>query len=58
MGLRGKLQFKVFRSSTKYWETLFSEAADFANTMGVDRVVNISTTCDHGDSVVTVWYWT
>lgn len=57
MGIRGELKFKVFRTSTKLWQTLFEDAAAFATQIGPDRVQNITTSCDHSDSLVTVWYW-
>lgn len=52
-----KLKFKYFRGSIKTWEKLFDEATDFANSVGEENVMNITTSCDHSDSVVTVWYW-
>jgi hypothetical protein len=41
----------------KRWEELFREAADFATTIGPDRVISISHSEDENDGVVTVWYW-
>ena len=52
-----KIQFEAFRTSTKYWETIFREASEFASKLGQERLINISHSCDYGDSVVTVWYW-
>jgi hypothetical protein len=50
------VKYKLFRTSYKKWEELFEEAAGFASTLG-DRLINITQSCDHSDSLVTVWYW-
>jgi len=34
------------------WDSLFRQAADFAASVGPDRVINIS----HSPGVVAVWY--
>ena len=52
-----RAQFKVFKSSTKLWDTLFKEAVNFASRIGEQRLINISHCCDNNDAVVTVWYW-
>ena len=52
-----KVRFEIFRSSTKSWQSLFEEAAQFASKIGQQRVINISHSCDHSTGVVTVWYW-
>jgi hypothetical protein len=39
------------------WNQLFQEAADFATSIGRDRLIGISHSEDHNDGVVTVWYW-
>ena len=39
------------------WETIFQEAAEFATTIGPDRVVSISHSADGSKAIVTVWYW-
>ena len=51
------VQFRLFRSSMSSWETLFAEAAAFADTVGRDDLISISHSEDHSDGVVTVWYW-
>lgn len=33
------------------------EAADFATVIGKDRLISISHSSDHGEGVITVWYW-
>jgi hypothetical protein len=55
--VRTRLTYRIFRSTTKSWDTLFREVADFASTLGSDRVVSISHSEDHNDGVVVVWYW-
>lgn len=53
-----KLAYKMFRGTLATWDSLFSEAAAFANELGPERVLSISHSEDHSDGVVTVWYWT
>ena len=48
------VQFKVFRGAFSKWETLFAQAAEFASSLGPDRVISIS---HSQDEVVAVWYW-
>jgi len=55
--MKRKLKFRVFRSNWTSWDKLFQEAADFADTIGPERVLNISHSCNNTDGVVTVWYW-
>ena len=49
--------YRMFKSYTKSWDTLFNEASNFANAMGRDRVINITHSCDQSEGVVVVWYW-
>ncbi len=49
--------FRIFRGTFKSWDTLFQEAADFAATVGPDRLISISHSADKSEGVVTVWYW-
>ena len=51
------VHFRVFKSSFRRWDELFSDAADFASRLGEQRLINISHACDHGEATVTVWYW-
>ena len=51
------LQFKVFRAIMRSWDQLFAEAADFATSVGPDRLVSISHSQEGTAGVVTVWYW-
>jgi hypothetical protein len=39
------------------WETLFERAAEFAGSIGPERLISISHSADNGDGVVAVWYW-
>jgi len=51
------VRFKTFRTATERWEQLFSDAAEFASAIGDQQIINITTSCDQYDSLVTVWYW-
>ena len=51
------LKFRVFRGAWASFDELFSEAAEFATSIGRDRVVSISHSEDKNDGVVSVWYW-
>ena len=51
------VHYKVFRSSFKSWESLFLEAATFAESVGRDHLIGISHSEDENNGVVTVWYW-
>jgi len=53
-----RMSYKMFCGILSTWETLFSEAAEFATELGPERVVSISHSEDDDDGVVTVWYWT
>ena len=50
-------QFRIFRGTLASWETLLADAADFASTLGPDRVISISHSEDANEGVVVVWYW-
>lgn len=54
-----RVRHQLFKSSFKSWDTLCDEAAEFATTIGRDRLIGISVS--QGDSggqgVVFVWYW-
>ncbi len=52
-----KVKFEMFRGTFASWDTLFTEACEFATKIGKDRVINISHSDSHSDGVVTVWYW-
>ena len=52
-----RMKFRKFHALLKSWETVFQEAADFATSLGPDRVVSVSHSEDHNEAIVTVWYW-
>ncbi len=49
--------FKMFRGTMASWDQLFSQAAEFASTIGKERLITISHSEDENDGVVAVWYW-
>ncbi len=51
------VQFEIFKSSFKSWESLFEDAATFADGVGPERLIGISHSEDQSKGVVTVWYW-
>jgi hypothetical protein len=51
------VRFKKFRGTMVSWDELFAEAAEFAATLGRERLITISHSADNSDGVVTVWYW-
>ncbi len=56
-----RVQYKVFQSSTRSWESLFDEVAAFASELGPKRLIGISHSEGRhdwgGNGVITVWYW-
>jgi len=52
-----KIKFEIFKSGMKSWESLFAEAAEFANSLQADRLINICHSADNNQGVVVVWYW-
>jgi hypothetical protein len=52
-----EVKFKAFRGLFSSWDTLFSDASEFASTLGSERLISISHSADHSDGVVVVWYW-
>jgi hypothetical protein len=51
------VHFEVFKSSFRSWESLFAEAATFAESVGPEHLIGISHSEDQSKGVVTVWYW-
>ncbi len=49
--------YRMFKSSTKTWQTIMNEVAEFASKIGEQRLINISQSCDQCSAVVVVWYW-
>jgi hypothetical protein len=52
-----EVKYEVFRGTFSTWSSLFKQASKFATSLGRDRLINISHSCDNSDGVVTVWYW-
>ena len=52
-----KIKFEMFRGSLRSWNSLLTEAADFANSLQPDRLITICHSEDSEDGVVVVWYW-
>lgn len=52
-----QVRFRVFKSYTKSWENLCTEAAEFATQQGADRLINMSLSEDDNQGVIVVWYW-
>ena len=48
---------ETFTSATKSWPVLTAEAAEFATSIGKERLMNIIVTADNGVGTVFVWYW-
>jgi hypothetical protein len=56
--MAAQMQYRMFRGgSFTSWEELFQEVADFATSVGRDRVASISHSEDQNVAVITVWYW-
>ena len=52
------VKYRDFRGgSLATWDELFEEAAEFATSIGPERLVSISHSADRTEGVVTVWYW-
>ncbi|MDQ3440032.1 MAG: hypothetical protein M3478_06740 [Planctomycetota bacterium] len=49
--------YRIFRGSLVSWDQLLQEAAEFASSIGKDRMISISHSEDANDGVVVVWYW-
>ena len=55
-----RVKFRVFRLDTfGNWESLFEEAASFANELSPEALINISHSAGDaiGSHAVTVWFW-
>ena len=52
-----QVRFQIFRSGHQPWEMLFGEAAKFATSVGLERLIGISHSHESSIGVVTVWYW-
>jgi hypothetical protein len=55
-----RVAFRVFRSegfSDTQIEPTAARAAEFASSLGPDRLINVSHVLDGHIHIVTVWYW-
>jgi len=52
-----QVKYKTFRGTFATWTDLFTQACEFANTIGRENLISISHSEDKDDGVVTVWYW-
>lgn len=55
---RLEMRYRYFRGVLASWDTLCTQAAEFATEIGPDRLFSISHSEDQNDGVVIVWYWT
>ena len=53
-----RVDFKIFRGTFTSWNSLCTEAAEFASTISPQNLISISHSEDDEDGVITVWYWT
>ena len=54
---RMKVSFKIFRGTLASWDSLCTDAAQFATEIGPKNLITISHSEDRDDGVVVVWYW-
>ena len=52
-----QVKYKFFRGLLTSWDALFEQAAEFAQEIGSERLINVSHANSGGDGTVTVWYW-
>jgi hypothetical protein len=52
-----RVLYKSFESQFITRQKILQKAAEFASEIGADRLINISHSEDHHDSIVTIWYW-
>jgi hypothetical protein len=52
-----QIKFEMFRGRWSSWDSLLTQAAEFANSLAADRLINISHSADNSDGIVVVWYW-
>ncbi len=55
--MKKKVVHRTFRSLLKDWDDLFREAAEFAASVGEERLISISHSDSKGTGTVVVWYW-
>ena len=52
-----RVLYRHFRGALKTWNALFQDAADFATTLGPERLISVSHSHYGLEGIVTVWYW-
>lgn len=52
------MSVKVFSSNRKSLGEVCEEAAEFATSVGPERLVSVSHSSEGSRSLVVVWYWT
>ena len=53
-----QVAYRFFKAgSFTTWDTVFTEVAEFASTIGREDLISISHSENNGEAVVTVWYW-
>lgn len=55
--MKPKVHFKIFKATFQSWETMCSEAAEFASTIPREDLINISQSADNSSGTIVVWYW-
>jgi hypothetical protein len=51
------MSFKIFQSQIKPWAEMCKEAATFADSIGIARVISVSHSWEHGNlGIIIVWY--
>ena len=51
-----KVECLMIRSSTRSWQSMCEEAAEFATKVGRERLINISVSAVGADGTIFVWY--
>jgi hypothetical protein len=49
----GIVRYEFFRGEFARWDTVFAQAAEYANRVGPERIISIS---HSHDGIVAVWY--
>jgi len=52
-----RIKYRFFRGVLASWDDLFTQAAEFAQEIEPQRLINVSHANSGGDGTVTVWYW-
>lgn len=50
-------RYRRFRGTFTSWDSLLSQAAEFASSIGPERLITLSHSEDKDDGLVVVWYW-